>query len=285
MRQVVGVEEREDEIERLRHDGRVHFWSTRGSTRGSNQASRSGASASAPAASWPGHTTFVALRGGQVVLGDRYAGEGIERTYACELPALLEGCFQELVEQQLGSQVLAELLAEVRRELGVPAGTGASPKQAGSPTKNAQVPASESPAARTTSPPAAASAGASAPAAPAPAPSPSKVVSAPSKPRPVAAASERPSSPASAPAAPTAAAASTSAAHVDVTLVACSSVGLPLAVALRGITRAPVHELLGRLRSLPCRVAAGVPREQAEGLVARLSELGAEVRLVPAHGS
>lgn len=290
---MVGVEEREDEIERLRHDGRVHFWSKRGST--------SGASASTP---WPGHTTFVALRGGQVVLGDRYAGEGIERTYACDLHALLEGCFQELVEQQLGSQVLAELLAEVRRELGVPESTGASPKQAGSPTKNAQAPApaAESPAARTTSPSSkteagkteagktdagkteAGKAGASAPAAPAPTPSASKAVSAPSKPRPAAAASERPSSPASAPAAATAVG-STSAAHVDVTLVACSSVGLPLAVALRGITRAPVHELLGRLRSLPCRVAGGVPREQAEGLAARLLELGAEVRLVPAGGS
>jgi ribosomal protein L7/L12 len=70
-----------------------------------------------------------------------------------------------------------------------------------------------------------------------------------------------------------------------VTVVACPSVGLPLAVALRGITRASVHELLGRLRSLPCRVAAGVPREQAEGLVARLAELGAEVQLVAAAAS
>jgi len=279
------VDEREDEIERLLHDGHVHRWSKRSSA-------------------WPGHTTFVVLRGGQVVLGDRYAGEGIERTYACELPALLEGCFQELVGQQLGAQVLAELLAEVRRELGVPATTGASPKGAGPSTKNAHEPATSA-AARTTSPPVATEAGkpavaapgASAPVAPAavvpaavapvpapaPGPSPSKAVSAPSTPRSAAAASERPSTPASTATSTTVE--PTSAARVDVTLVACPGVSLPLAVALRGITRTPVRELLGRLRSLPCRVAAGVPREQAEGLMARLAELGAEVRLVPAGGS
>jgi hypothetical protein len=55
-----------------------------------------------------------------------------------------------------------------------------------------------------------------------------------------------------------------------------------LAVALRGITRKPVQELLGRLRSLPCTVVAAVPREQAEGVALRLGELGAAVELVPA---
>lgn len=219
----------EDGIERLRHDGRIHRWSREGSR-------------------WPGHTTFVALRGGQVVMGDRYAGEQVERTYACDPASLLEGCFQDLVAQQLGPRVLDELLSEVRRELGV----GAS--------------------------------------APAPVRAPAKVVSAPAKPVPAApAASERPSTPkpaaVSTPQPVTVAASPSPAGPVDLTVVACSRVGLPLAVALRGITRASVHELLGRLRSLPCRVAAGVPREQAEGVAARLSELGAEVRLSAAGGS
>lgn len=219
--------EREDGIERLRHDGRIHRWSREGSL-------------------WPGHTTFVALKGGQVVMGDRYAGEQVERTYACDPASFLEGCFQDLVAQQLGSQVLEELRAEVRRELGV---------------------------------------GASAPVA-------AKVVSAPAKPVATAPApSERPSAPkpaaVSTPLQPVTVAASPSPASgpVDLTVVACARVGLPLAVALRGITRTSVHELLGRLRSLPCRVAAGVPREQAEGVAARLSELGAEVRLSAAGGS
>lgn len=233
---MAGAVDGEDEIERLRYDGRIHRWSRK-------------------VAAWPGHTTFVALRGGAVVVGDRYAGEGVERTYACDLASLLEGCFQDLVAQQLGPRVLDELLAEVRRELGV----------------------------------AAAVVGASAPA---PAPAPSKVVSAPSKPVATAAAASKPAAAAVSTPKPAAAAAAVSTpgptpagGPVDLTIVACPSVGLPLAVALRGITRTSVHELLGRLRSLPCRVAAGVPREQAEGVAARLSELGAEVRLLPAGGS
>lgn len=264
---VVTTDEREDEIERLRHEGRVHRWSRKRSA-------------------WPGHTTFVALRGGEVVVGDRYAAEGVERTYACELAALLEGCFQDIVAQQLGPRVLEELLAEVRRELGVAAG----------PSK----------------PPAAAPAvlGASAPA---PAPAAAKVVSAPSKPTPAAVdpavavapavavtpsvapaaakPAERPSMPKPAtvstpgPAATPGPDSTPAGGPVDLTVVACPSVGLPLAVALRGLVRTSVHELLGRLRSLPCRVAAGVPREQAEGVAARLTELGAAVQLLPAGGS
>lgn len=228
----------EDGIERLRHDGHVFRWSKR------------------HAAGWPGHTTFVVLRGGEVVVGDRYASEGLERTYACELAALLDGCFQEQVAQQLGPRVLEELLAAVRRELGITTPAAASPRAAGpatKTTKTAQEPAK--------GPPAAAGA-----LAPVPAPSPPVAVSAPPKP------SERPSPPVSEPG------------RVDVAVVACR-VSLPLAVALRGITRASVQELLGRLRSLPCRVAAGVPREQAEGVAARLTELGAEVRLLPADAS
>jgi hypothetical protein len=93
------VDEREDGVERLRHEGRVHRWSRR-----------------SPA--WPGHTTFVALKGGEAVLGDRYAGEGVERTYACDLRSLLDGCFHSVISEQLGARVLEELLTEARRELG-----------------------------------------------------------------------------------------------------------------------------------------------------------------------
>jgi hypothetical protein len=228
----------EDEIERLLLDGRVHRWSRR------------------VASSWPGHTTFVALKGGEVVVGDRYAGEGIERTYACALESLLEGCFHELVAQQLGSRVLEELLAEVRRELGVAAKAEAS-------TKNAREPAVAS--------------------ASGPKPQPAAAATSARPSTPTAATSERPSTPTSVAVSTPATSptpAPTSRVHVDLTVVACPSVDLPLAVALRGITRTSVHELLGRLRSLPCRVATGVPREQAEGLAARLVELGAEVRLV-----
>lgn len=244
---MAGAVDGEDEIERLRYDGRIHRWSRKVAGPVAGQVS-----------GWPGHTTFVALRGGAVVVGDRYAGEGIERTYACDLASLLEGCFQDLVAQELGPRVLEELLAEVRRELGVAAGPVSKPPQA---------------------PPAVVGASA-----PAHAPTPAKVDSAPSKPvPPVAAASERPTTPK--PTAVSTPAATPAGSHVDLTVVACPSVGLPLAVALRGITRTSVHELLGRLRSLPCRVVARVPREQAEGVAARLSELGAEVRLVPAGGS
>ncbi len=245
------MDEREDGIERRRHDGRVYRWSVKGA--------------------WPGHTAFVALRGGQVVVGDRYEGEAIERTYACDPAALLEGCFQELVAQQLGARVLAELLAEVRRELGAGAPPDAGAGAAASTGDQARPSAAARPEAR---PPAA-------PPVEPPAAAPSRqataaAVSAPPRQAPPAGPAERPS------AAPEG---GSVAASVDVAVVGCPSVSLPLCVALRGITRAPVQELLAGLRSLPYRVAAGVPREQGEGLAARLGELGAEARLVPAGGS
>src|SRR5690606_38542323 len=63
----------DDGVTRWQHEGRVFRWQRAGSA-------------------WPGHVAFVALRAGEVVLGDRYAGEGVERTYTCEPQALLEGC-------------------------------------------------------------------------------------------------------------------------------------------------------------------------------------------------
>jgi ribosomal protein L7/L12 len=218
------ADEREDGVERLQHEGRVFRWGRRSSV-------------------WPGHTTFVAIHGGEVVVGDRYAGEAIERTYACHPQALLEGCFQALVREQLGPRVLEELLTEVRRELG-----GRSPDVGAVDTQPA---------------------GSQAPAAAPPV-------------RPLAPPQEAVSAHLEAVAVPSAADATT---RVDVAVVACQAVDLALAVALRGITRAPVSELLGRLRSLPCTVLAGVSRAQGEGVRERLAELGAAVELVPAHAS
>lgn len=71
-------------------------------------------------------------------MGDRYAREGIERSYACRLHDLLDGCFGEQGAEQLGEAVWAEVLAEVRYQLGI-TGTAARPRpeptspKAGSP--------------------------------------------------------------------------------------------------------------------------------------------------------
>jgi hypothetical protein len=240
------ADEREDEIERLLYDGRVHRW-----TRKSE--------------GWPGHTTFVALKGGEVVMGDRYAAEGIERTYSCDPASLLEGCFQEIVAAQLGARVLAELLGEVRRELGA-----ASSTRAAAPILLPPAPAPAAPPKPT----------------PAPAPAPPKAEEAKPAPAPAPTAAPAPpkveaAKPAPAPAAPPKPAADGKA-RVDVAVVACRQIGLPLVVTLRGITRSPVKDLLARLSALPCRVATGLPREQAEGVAARLAGLGAEVQLLPA---
>jgi hypothetical protein len=268
------VDEREDGVERLRHEGRVHRWSRR-----------------SPA--WPGHTTFVALKGGEAVLGDRYAGEGVERTYACDLRSLLDGCFHSVIGEQLGARVLEELLTEARRELGEAttqaAGTKNAREAAGAERAGAERATTERAGAeratteratgetssKAQKKPSAAGSGANAPAS---APAPAKVVSAPVEPVRIATEpSERPSTGSTGVPEP--------GSPCELTVVACRSVSLPLAVALRGITRAPVQELLAKLRSLPCRIAAGVPREQAEALATRLSELGAEVLLAPARAS
>ena len=229
------ADEREDDIERLLHDGRVHRWAR----------SRS---------AWPGHTTFVALKGGEVVVGDRYAAEGIERTYTCDPASLLEGCFQDLVAAQLGAKVLAELLREVRRELGA---AEAIPLPASSRAAEAiPLPASSRVAEAI------------------PLPASSRVAEAIPLP-----ASSRVAEAIPAPATPPKPAASGEA-RVDVAVVACHRIGLPLAAALRAITRSPVKDLLARLQALPCRVASGLTREQAEGVAARLTGLGAEVQLL-----
>lgn len=204
--------EREDDIERLLHDGRVHRWTRR-----------------RPA--WPGHTTFVALKGGQVVLGDRYAGEGIDRTYACDPASLMEGTFQDLIRDQLGAEVLAEVLAEVRRDIG-------------------DAPAAPPPPAPPPPPPA----------------SPSVALPAPVK-RAID---------------PVVRDARQAPPRVDVVVVTCDAIGLPLVVTLRAITRSPVKELLSGLRSLPFHAVKGVSRDHAEALAARLGDLGAEIQILPA---
>lgn len=218
----------DDGITRWQLDGRVHRWQR-------------------PGSAWPGHVTFVALRGGQVVLGDRYAGDGVERTYACEARELLEGCFHAQVTEQLGARVLEELLAEVRRELGVSAAGPArsraaeAPQSTAKPQTAAKTPANE-PEPRSAPSPASAASGAAAPA------------------TDVSAQTET----------------------VDVTVTACATASLPLVVALRGLTRAPVGELLSRLGRLPCTVLAGASRAEAERAREQLCAHGVSVALVPA---
>lgn len=215
----------DDGVTRWQHEGRVFRWQRAGSA-------------------WPGHVAFVALRAGEVVLGDRYAGEGVERTYTCEPQALLEGCFHAQVTAQLGASVLQELLAELRRELGGEVAQAETPRE--EPRRQAEPTATEPTTAEA---------------------SPASIV-AERSPNAV-----RSSSPA---------VVSEHAEGVDVEVVTCASVGLPLLVALRGITRAPVQELLERLRTLPCTVLAGVGRAEAERAAEQLSALGAAVQLRPA---
>ncbi|MCX4243697.1 hypothetical protein [Paraliomyxa miuraensis] len=219
----------DDGITRWRHDGRVYRWQR-------------------PGPAWPGHTTFVALRGGEVVVGDRYAHDGVERSYACEPRELLEGSFGELVAEQLGRGVLEELLAEVRSLLGVDGRVDVRPPSA--PRRAAASPSpSPSAPARSAREPASGLATEPAP---------------------------EPQSKASPDAAVVSAQTETS---LDVTIVGCPSVSLPLAVALRGITRASVRDLVQRLRTLPCRVLAGVGQVEAERARAQLVAAGATVEL------
>ncbi|MCA9709144.1 MAG: hypothetical protein KDK70_25090 [Myxococcales bacterium] len=225
---------------RVEHEGRVYRWERRGSA-------------------WPGHTCFVVLRGAEVVLGDRYAQEGIERSYACQLHDLLEGAFDEPLRSQLGEDVRLEVLAEVRHALGLrPASTAA--------TKPTEAKSAEAkPVAK--------------PAEPAEAKSAAKPVAKPAEPKPTA------PKPTAASAKPQPAAASAeSSARVCVTLTACSAIDLPLVVALRAITRGPVGPRVAALQQLPAVLAADVPRAEGEAIAQRLQPLGATVELQPVAG-
>ncbi len=177
--------------------------------------------------SWPGHHCFVALLGAEVVIGDRYARDGVTRSYSCRPEDLLEGCFNEQLSEQLGAEVLAEVLAEVRHQLGI--------------TDRAE------------------------------ANDPGESVTA----EPIAESTAEPESPAE----PQPAADLSNATRVRVAVTACPTVDLSLAVALRGLTRAPVAELLPRLRTLPCVIAPDVPRADGESLAQRLRDLGVTVQL------
>ena len=240
---------RDDDIERLLHEGRVHRWTRQ-----------------RPA--WPGHSTFVALRGGKVVVGDRYATEGVERTYDCDPASLIEGAFHEIIGEQLGKKVLEEVLAEVRRDLGD--APPAIQKPLDPPKIVAERPAIALPPSTFVAPlgsrppPAASQPLVTPPPAPKPLVTPPPAASQPLvTPPPV----KRAIDPAS---------------RVDVAVVACASIGLPLVVTLRGIAKSPVNELLTGLRALPFRVAKNLSRDHAESLVARIAGLGAEIQILPA---
>lgn len=105
----------------------------------------------------------------------------------------------------------------------------------------------------------------------------SKATSDPSE--PVAAEPASVESEPSPPAEPSPVADLSTATRVRVAVTACPNVDLSLAVALRGLTRASVAELLPRLRTLPCVIAADVPRADGESLAQRLRDMGATVQL------
>lgn len=227
---------------RIEHEGRVYRWERSGSA-------------------WPGHTAFVALRGREVVLGDRYAREGIERSYACSPEDLLAGCFAEALVEQLGQAVYAEVLAEVRHQLGVSPGSAAaaSAPKAASTSKTASPAASASVG---STPKAASSAAASSSAASSSAASSSAAV------EPVSADSAGST-------------ADEPTARVQVVLSACPTVDMALVVALRAITRGRVADLLPGLQAPPHVVAVDVPRAEGEAIAQRLRSVGATVDLGP----
>lgn len=200
----------ENSITRVEHEGRVYRWERQGS--------------------WPGHTSFVALRGAEVVIGDRYAKDGIERSYTCHPQDLLDGLFDEAIDLQFGEAVRQEVLTAVRAQLG----PAAAPKIV-EPQDTAEAEAVPAPEPE---------------AAPEPAATPE--------------------------------AAAESSARVSVTLTACPSLDLPLVVALRRITRAPVAERLSALQAPPCVLVPDVPRAEGESIAQRLRALGATIELTAA---
>lgn len=270
---------REDDIERLLHEGRVHRWTRR-----------------RPA--WPGHSTFVALKGGVVVIGDRYAAEGVERTYDCDPASLLEGMFHDVIADQLGKKVLEEVLAEVRRDLGdakpaiqkapdppkiaaerpaiaLPPSTFVTPMGSAKPPAASQplvTPPPAAPKPLVTPPPAVTPA----PVAQRPPVTPPPAVVTPASVAPKPVVTPPPAAP------PPVKRVIDPASRFDVVVVSCGSIGLPLVVTLRGITRSPVKELLSGLSALPFRAVKSVSRDHAEALSARIADLGAEIQILPA---
>lgn len=178
-------------------------------------------------------------------MGDRYAREGIERSYACHLQDLLDGCFGEQGAEQLGPAVWAEVLAEVRYQLGITDAEVRASLEATSPEAgSAEARASEVAAEPTVS---------------------SET-----------AATERSSE--------TVSTERSSATSVQVVLTACPSIDLALVVALRAITRGSVADRLPRLQAPPHVVVADVPRPRGEAIAGRLRSLGATIELRPVAG-
>ena len=67
---------------------------------------------------WPGHNAYVALRVGELHIGDRYREENYECAFACQLQEFLDGCFHESLRAVFGEAVLAEIVDAVKAEVG-----------------------------------------------------------------------------------------------------------------------------------------------------------------------
>ncbi len=214
------------EIIRIEHAGRVYRWQ------------RSGRA-------WPGHTTYLAIRVNEIILGDTYADEGIEQTYSCHPGDFLDGCFHDLVRADFGDDALGEIIAEIRATVHVPE----RDRVARRVKDEARAATTRAVAEEKSADDKASAIAGSAPAG-----------------------SERPGEhrPAGKPVA---------GATVSVALTGCKRVDLPLIAALRAITRGPVKKLLDQVGRSPCILASDLPVAEGEVIKQRLGELGATVEL------
>jgi len=65
--------------------------------------------------SWPGHSTYIAIEGITVTMGDRFEAEGFEQTYSCIAQGFLDGCFHTSIRGSFGQDVLQEVLNAVKK--------------------------------------------------------------------------------------------------------------------------------------------------------------------------
>lgn len=96
------TDRQDNEIARIPFDGHVYRWER-------------------DDPSWPGKTAYIAIREGEVVLGDQYADEAFSCKAGCHPADFLAGCFHPSITDVFGADVLEEVIAEVRRTLPEPA--------------------------------------------------------------------------------------------------------------------------------------------------------------------
>ncbi len=187
---------------------------------------------------WSGRTSFVALVGAEVVLGERFGAH--EERYACHWQDFAEGCFNTLVSEQFGQNVLDEVLVEVKRGLEAQSAGVLPPWPEVGWAKRAQARRAEAKRAEA-SVPKKTGGGASLG---------SKVFSAPD------------------------------AGKAHVVLVGCERVDMTLAFALRSLTGKKTADVLKEVSSLPLLVQSNVAKDVADASQARLVSLGAQVEVV-----